>query len=91
MYSSTIEAVTHLSYGSEPPSVFELADDLLDPRTACGAPVRIRKGNETYRITRINMFSGTGELARAVSAGLEEPTRPVNVIRQGRPASSCTG
>ena len=26
----------------------------------------------------IDMFSGTGELARAVSAGLEEPTRPVS-------------
>lgn len=26
----------------------------------------------------IDMFSGTGELARAVSAGLVEPTRPVS-------------
>lgn len=26
----------------------------------------------------IDMFSGTGELARAVSAGLEEPTRPMS-------------
>lgn len=26
----------------------------------------------------IDMFSGTGELARAVSAGLEEPSRPVS-------------
>lgn len=62
MFSSTTEAVTHLSYGSKPPSVFELTDDLLDPRTACGAPVRIRKGNETYRITRINIFDATGEV-----------------------------
>lgn len=62
MYSSTTDAVTHLSYGSEPPTVFELSDDLLDPRTACGAPVRIRKGNETYRITRINIIEATGEI-----------------------------
>lgn len=62
MFSSTAEAVTHLSYNSEPPTVFELTDDLLDPRTACGAPVRIRKGNETYRITRINIFDTTGEV-----------------------------
>lgn len=62
MYSSTTEAVTHLSYGSEPPSVLELIDDLLDPRTACGAPVRIRRGNETYRITRVNIFDATGEV-----------------------------
>lgn len=62
MGSLETEAVTHLSYGSEPPSVFALTDDLLDPRTACGAPVRIRKGNETYRITRINIFSATGEV-----------------------------
>jgi len=62
MYSSTTEAVTHLSYDSEPPTVFELADDLLDPRAACGAPVRIRRGNETYRITRINIFEATGEV-----------------------------
>lgn len=60
MISSTTEAVTHLSYGSEPPTVFELTDDLLDPRAACGAPVRIRKGNETYRITRVNIFEATG-------------------------------
>ena len=62
MYSSTTEAVTHLSYDSEPPTVFELTDDLLDPRTACGAPVCIRKGNKTYRITRINIFEATGEV-----------------------------
>lgn len=62
MFSSMTEAVTHLSYGSEPPTVFELTDDLLDPRTACGAPVRIRKGNETYRITRINILDATGEV-----------------------------
>lgn len=61
MNSSTTEAVTHLSYDSEPPTAFELTDDLLDPRTTCGAPVRIRKGNETYRITRINIFESTGE------------------------------
>lgn len=58
----TTEAITHLSYDSEPPTVFELTDDLLDPRTACGALVRIRKGNETYRITRINIFDATGEV-----------------------------
>ncbi len=62
MWSLETEAVTHLSYGSEPPTVFELTDDLLDPRTACGAPVRIRKGNETYRITQINIFESTGEV-----------------------------
>lgn len=62
MYSSTTEAVTHLSYGSEPPSVFELTDDLLDPRTSCSAPVHIRIGNETYRITRVNIFDATGEV-----------------------------
>lgn len=62
MYSSTTEAVTHLSYGSEPPTVFALTDDLLDPRTACGALVRIRKGNRTYMITRINIFEATGEV-----------------------------
>lgn len=26
----------------------------------------------------IDMFSGTGELARAISAGLDEPARPVS-------------
>lgn len=62
MFSSTTEAITHLSYNSEPPTVFELTDDLLDPRTACGAPVRIRKGDMTYRITRINIFDATGEV-----------------------------
>lgn len=62
MFSSTTEAVTHLSYGSEPPTVFELTDDLFDPRAACGAPVRIRKGSATYRITRINIFDATGEV-----------------------------
>lgn len=62
MRSLETEAVTHLSYNSEPPTVFELTDDLLDPRTACGAPVRIRKGNETYRITRINILDATGEV-----------------------------
>ena len=62
MYSSTTEAVTHLSYDSEPPSVFELTDDLLDPRAACGAPVRIRLGDKTYRITQINIFEATGEV-----------------------------
>lgn len=62
MLSSTTEAVTHLSYGSEPPTVFELTDDLLDPRTACGASVCIRKGKKTYRITQINIFEATGEV-----------------------------
>lgn len=62
MYASTTEAVTHLSYNSEPPTVFELTDDLLDPRTSCGAPVRIRMGNETYRITRVNILDATGEV-----------------------------
>lgn len=56
------EAVTHLSYGSEPPSVFALSDDLLDTRTDYGAVVRIRKGNETYRITRVNIIEATGEV-----------------------------
>lgn len=62
MYSSTTETVTHLSYGSEPPSIFELTDDLLDPRTACGAPVRIRLGDKTYRITQVNIIEATGEV-----------------------------
>lgn len=62
MHSSTTEAVTHLSYGSEPPSVFELTDDLLDPRTYCDAAVRIRKGDRTYRITQINIIETTGEV-----------------------------
>ena len=62
MYTSTTEAVTRLSYGSEPPTVFELTDDLLDPRTACDAPVRIRKGTKTYRITWLNIFEATGEV-----------------------------
>lgn len=62
MFSPTTKAVTHLSYNPEPPTVFNLIDDLLDPRTACGAPVRIRKGNKTYRITRINIFDATGEV-----------------------------
>lgn len=56
------EAVTHLSYGSEQPSVFALTDDLLNPRTYCGAVVRIRKGNETYRITRVSIIEATGEV-----------------------------
>lgn len=34
----------------------------------------------------IDMFSGTGELARAVSAGLEEPTRPVSFSDNYGPA-----
>lgn len=62
MYSSTTEAVTHLSYDSEPPSVFELTDDLLDPRAAGDGAICIRKGNETYRITRINIFEATGDV-----------------------------
>ena len=62
MKPPTTEAVTHLSYGSEPPSVFALTDDLSNPRTFCGAIVRVRKGNETYRITRINIFESTGEV-----------------------------
>lgn len=62
MRSLETEAVTHLSYGSQPPSVFELTDDLLDPRAACDGAVRIRKGNETYRITQINIFEATGEV-----------------------------
>ena len=60
MRSLETEAVTHLSYGSQPPSVFALTDDLFDPRASCGAIVRVRKGNETYRITRINIFEATG-------------------------------
>lgn len=62
MGSLMTEAVTHLSYGSEPPSVFALTDDLLDPRTSCDTIVRIRKGNETYRITRVNIIEATGEV-----------------------------
>ena len=62
MFSSTTEAVTHLSYGSDQPTVFELTDDLLDPRAFCDAAVRIRKGSETYRITQINILETTGEV-----------------------------
>ena len=35
----------------------------------------------------IDMFSGTGELARAVSTGLEEPTRTVSFSDNYGPAS----
>ena len=62
MRSLETEAVTHLSYGSQPPSVFELTDDLLDPRASCGAIVRVRKGNKTYEITRVNIIEATGEV-----------------------------
>lgn len=60
MRSLETEAVTHLSYGSQPPSVFALTDDLLDPRVSCDTIVRIRKGNETYRIIQINIIESTG-------------------------------
>lgn len=56
------EAVTHLSYGSAPPSVFALTDDLFDPRASCGAVVRVRRGDKTYRITRVNIVEATGEV-----------------------------
>lgn len=62
MYASTTEAVIHLSYDSDPPTVFELVDDLLDPRAARDGAICIRKGNETSRITRINIFEATGEV-----------------------------
>lgn len=62
MDSLMTEAVTHLSYGSEPPSVFALTDDLFDPRASCGAIVRIRKGNKTYEITQVNIIEATGEV-----------------------------
>lgn len=62
MGSLGTEAVTHLSYDSEPPSVFALTDDLLDPRASCGAIVRVRKGNKTYEITRVNIIEATGEV-----------------------------
>ena len=62
MRSLGTEAVTHLSYGSQPPSVFALTDDLFDPRASCGAIVRVRKGNKTYEITRVNIIEATGEV-----------------------------
>ena len=62
MKSLETEAVTHLSYGSQPPSVFALTDDLFDPRASCGAIVRVRKGNKTYEITRVNIIEATGEV-----------------------------
>lgn len=62
MRSLETEAVTHLSYGSQPPSVFALTDDLFDPRASCGAIVRVRKGNKTYVITRVNIIEATGEV-----------------------------
>lgn len=62
MDSLTTEAVTHLSYGSEPPSVFALTDDLLDPRTSCDTAVCVRKGDKTYRITQVNIIEATGEV-----------------------------
>ena len=62
MRSLETEAVTHLSYGSQPPSVFALTDDLFDPRASCGAIVRVRKGNKTYEITQVNIIEATGEV-----------------------------
>lgn len=62
MRSLETEAVTHLSYGSQPPSVFALTDDLFDPRASCGAIVRVRKGIKTYEITRVNIIEATGEV-----------------------------
>ena len=62
MRSLETEAVTHLSYDSQPPSVFALTDDLFDPRASCGAIVRVRKGNKTYEITRVNIIEATGEV-----------------------------
>lgn len=62
MMSLETEAVTHLSYGSQPPSVFALTDDLFDPRASCGAIVRVRKGNKTYEITQVNIIEATGEV-----------------------------
>lgn len=62
MRSLETEAVIHLSYGSQPPSVFALTDDLFDPRASCGAIVRVRKGNKTYEITRVNIIEATGEV-----------------------------
>lgn len=62
MRSLETEAVTHLSYGSQPPSVFALTDDFFDPRVSCGAIVRVRKGNKTYEITRVNIIEATGEV-----------------------------
>ena len=62
MGSLETEAVTHLSYGSQPPSVFALIDDLFDPRASCGAIVCVRKGNKTYEITRVNIVEATGEV-----------------------------
>ena len=62
MRSLETEAVTHLSYGSQPPSVFALTDDLFDPRASCGAIIRVRKGNKTYEITRVNIIEATGEV-----------------------------
>lgn len=62
MRSLETEAVTHLSYGSQPPTVFALTDDLLDPRTSCGAIVRVRKGHKTYEITQVNIIEATGEV-----------------------------
>lgn len=58
----TTEAITHLDYGPEPPTVFELADDLPDPRAARDGAICSRKGNETYRITRVNIIEATGEV-----------------------------
>lgn len=62
MRSLETETVTHLSYGSQPPSVFALTDDLFDPRASCGAIVRVRKGSKTYEITRVNIIEATGEV-----------------------------
>lgn len=62
MPSSTTEAVTHLSYNSEPPTVFDLTDDLLDPRTSFNTVVRVRKGDEIYRITQVNIIEAPGEV-----------------------------
>ena len=111
MFSSTTEAVTHLSYGSNPPTVFELTDDLLDPRPSTREPpavlrfafgrgmrptrstssIPLVRSRSSARTTEMNltpiidMFSGTGELARAVADGLVSNRSPTTT---GPPASA---
>ena len=87
-------AVTHLSYGSEPPSVFARSDDLLDARASYGTPVRIGKGNETYRIAQVNIIEATGEVeiecyrSSTCSPALESSPAPSLMVWTSSLASS---
>lgn len=79
----------------EPPAVLRFAFGRgIRPTESPGSTpltplVRSRSSARTTEMKptpSIDMFSGTGELARAVSAGLEEPTRPVSFSDNYGPA-----